>query len=1349
MNVDALAAIVLVSGGAEAAIPVWVYVQELDTTMFQKLISQLEIHGEVISQEDADLKLLRSLPSTWNTYTLIMRNKSDLDTLNSIHDVSAASLQGQAFASTYADDFMFSFIANQSNSQQLGNEELEQIDTDDLEEMDLKWVPSNQGNRNRDNIRRVVPVETPANALVVTNGMGFDWIYQAEEGPIDFALIAHLSLGSSSSDTEVHTCCLESLEARIVVHQKNEAVFEEDIAFLKDDVKVNNVTTVGPKAVVSTSEGNWENAVKSSACWIWRPTGNVIDHISKDSGSYMLKRFNYVDLQGRLKSSMAWDKEIFDRGCSRHMTRNKSFLTDYQEIDGGFVAFGVSPKGGKIIEKDKIRTGKLDFKDVYLVKELKFNLFSVPQMCDKKNSILFTKTECLVLSPDFKLLNENQVLLKVPRQNNMYSFYLKNVVPSREAARTMLAESLLPTTFFTEAINTACYVHNRVLVTKPHNKTPYELLIGRSLNLDFMRPFGCHVAILNTVDHLGKFEGKANEGFLVRYYINSKAFRVYKSRTRKVEENMHIKFLENKSNVVGRGLEWLFDIDSLKTSMNYEPKTIGNKTNDDAVLRAQMIIPDKGDEGVSKGSGIDDQERTDSSTQDVNTVGPTINTTNTNINTGSLNINIISSNNPSIPSLEETSIFNDVYDDREVGVEADTNNLELSTVFSLIPTTRVHKDHLKEQIIGDLKLATQTKKMVNFSEENAMVKQKDDGIFISQDKYVADILKKFNFTNVKTASTPMDHNKALINDVEAEDVDVHLFRSMIGSLMYLVASRPDIMFVICACVRFRVTPKTSHLHDVKRIFRYLKGQPKLGLWYPRDSPFDLEAFSNSDYAGASLDRISITGGCQSLSTRISKAVWLDLEDRIEKAATIASSLEAEKDCGNINRFQSMATLNEPLPHGTSSGSGPRMTSLADKAILSGADNHPPMLEKGMYDSYKSRMELYMLNRQHGRMILESATNIILRGLPPEVYALLEQFQVNTKFLNTLPPEWSKFVTDVKLVRDLHTTNVDQLHSYFGQHEYHANEVRLMLERTSKPLALPANHQMNKLHYQPHQQSYHQHQFQLQVSSFQSTQYGSPYYSSQYASQVQSSIPLSITYLLNDFQSSVHHNVYNPSSSIPQVKYALSVHQQSDVSQPDTRLVVLVFQKGDNPINAINYMMSLLTVVVTSRYPPTNNQLRNSSNPRQQATVNNGKVTIQPIQGRLNSLNAGIAQEPKRKIYEAWFKDKVLLVQAQANGQVLHEEDLGFLADPGIAETQSTQYVITNNVAYQADDLDAYDSDCDEINSAKIALMVNLSHYGSDNLAEYMNESQYTTVQNSSSPVQQDDLILSVIEHLKT
>ncbi|GJX98441.1 hypothetical protein Tco_0355460 [Tanacetum coccineum] len=208
---------------------------------------------------------------------------------------------------------------------------------------------------------------------------------------------------------------------------------------------------------------------------------------------------------------------------------------------------------------------------------------------------------------------------------------------------------------------------------------------------------------------------------------------------------------------------------------------------------------------------------------------------------------------------------------------------------------------------------------------------------------------------------------------------------------------------------------------------------------------------------------------------------------------------------------------------------------------------------------------------------------------------LEQFQVNTKFLNTLPDEWSKFVTDVKLVKDLHTTNVDQLHAYLQQHERHANEVRLMHERNSDPLAL-------------------------------SSQFVTPYQTQQFTTS--QSTPLSITYPSNEYQSSVHHNVYSPQSSIPQLEYAPTTyqHQQSEFSQPDSGLIVPVFQKGDDPIDAINHMMSFLTAVVTSRYPTTNNQLRTSSNPRQQATIYDGKVNVQPVQRRQTTYASGTTRK---------------------------------------------------------------------------------------------------------------------------
>ncbi|GKC07597.1 putative ribonuclease H-like domain-containing protein, partial [Tanacetum coccineum] len=351
------------------------------------------------------------------------------------------------------------------------------------------------------------------------------------------------------------------------------------------------------------------------------------------------------------------NKGIVDSGCSRHMTGNKAYLVEYQDYNGGPVAFGGSK--GQITGKGKIITGKLDFEDVYFVKELKqFNLFSVSQMCDKKNKVLFTDSECLVLSPDFKLPDENQVLLRVPRQNNMYSFNLENIVPTGglacliakatvdesnkwhrrlghvnfknlnklvkgnlvrefknndiiefcrskgvkreysnartlqqnkvaerknrtliEAARTMLADSFLPNTFWAKAVSTACYVLNRVLVTKPQNKTPYELITRKIPIIRYIRPFGCHTTILNTIDHLGKFEEKSDEGFLVGYSLNSKAFRVYNLETKRVEENLHINFLENKPNVAGKGPNWPLDLDYLTDSMNYQPVTAENKAN--------------------------------------------------------------------------------------------------------------------------------------------------------------------------------------------------------------------------------------------------------------------------------------------------------------------------------------------------------------------------------------------------------------------------------------------------------------------------------------------------------------------------------------------------------------------------------------------------------------------------------------------------------------------------------------------------------------------------------------------------------------------------------------------------
>ncbi|GJT57207.1 putative ribonuclease H-like domain-containing protein [Tanacetum coccineum] len=198
-------------------------------------------------------------------------------------------------------------------------------------------------------------------------------------------------------------------------------------------------------------------------------------------------------------------------------------------------------------------------------------------------------------------------VVRTPQQNGVAERKNRTLI---EEAMTMLPDSLLPTVFWAKAVNTACYVLNRVLVTKPHNKTPYELIIGRPPSISFMRPFRCPVTILNTLDPLGKFDGKAEEGFLVRYSVNSKAFRVFNSQTRKVEENMHVNFLENKLNVAGQGPNWLFDIDSVTNSMNYQPVTAGNQTNKNAGPRET-----NGNTGLNKNVNAGQSEENNVSTQ--------------------------------------------------------------------------------------------------------------------------------------------------------------------------------------------------------------------------------------------------------------------------------------------------------------------------------------------------------------------------------------------------------------------------------------------------------------------------------------------------------------------------------------------------------------------------------------------------------------------------------------------------------------------------------------------------------------------------------------------------------------
>nr|GEY74098.1 hypothetical protein [Tanacetum cinerariifolium] len=424
------------------------------------------------------------------------------------------------------------------------------------------------------------------------------------------------------------------------------------------------------------------------------------------------------------------DKGVIDSGCSRHMTWNMSYLSEFEGLNGGYVAFGDNPKGGKITGKGKIKTGKLDFDDVYFVKELKFNLFSVLQMCDKKNSVLFTDTKCLVLSPDFKLPDESQVLLRVSRENNMYNVNLNNIVPSGD----------LTCLFAKATINESNLWHRR---------TP---------SIGFMRPFGCPVTILNTLDSLGKFKGKVYKGFLVGYFVPSKAFRVFNSRTRFCSRDLACEFSRNKPTITCIGPTWLFYIDSLTRTMNYQPIVAGNQTNSSAGFQDKFAAEKAGEEikqqyvlfpmwssvsinpqnydgdaafdgkehdvdvkkpesevNVSSRSSAQSRKQDDKTKKEDKGKSPVESFTwYTDLNAefedcsdnSSNEVNAASSIVPTVGqnSLNSTNTFSaaeleDIaYSDDEdvVGAEADFNNLESSISVSPIPTTRIHKDHHEE-----------------------------------------------------------------------------------------------------------------------------------------------------------------------------------------------------------------------------------------------------------------------------------------------------------------------------------------------------------------------------------------------------------------------------------------------------------------------------------------------------------------------------------------------------------------------------------------------------------------------------------------------------------------------------
>nr|GEZ92243.1 putative ribonuclease H-like domain-containing protein [Tanacetum cinerariifolium] len=581
-----------------------------------------------------------------------------------------------------------------------------------------------------------------------------------------------------------------------------------------------------------------------------------------------------------------------------------------------------------------------------------------------------------------------------PQQNRVAERKNRTLI---EAARSILAGSKLPTMFWTEAVSTACYVLNRVSITNLHNKTPYELLSGKVPNISYLKPFGCQVTILNTSDHLGKFEGKANEGFLVGYAANSKAYRVYNLSNKKVEETLNLIYLEDKPNVQGLFQEGYFDLDYLTDSLGYtrfktntpagtKDTNINAGTHDDdsesecdeqAILvpsfpsnsfsglkvntvsatmknhldyaeelarlqrqehEAHSVAEKYGFEFSNKTAEMLHQAKIKTHRNLVLAAGdPAGSIVSTgrvpagSVPTGS----IPTSSVPAKPSSMEKALedpdwvaamqeemqqfFNqqiliilsmytessklcmdfikhqgpessklcmdfikhqgpeEVYVTQPKGFEDPHNPKHVYRVVKALYglhqaprawyarlSTFLLKHHYRRAWCDEFEVLMKIEFEISAMGEltfflRLQVKQFPNGIFISQDKYVKDMLKKFDMESVRTATTTYEVLKPKSKDEPNDVVNVHMYRSMIGSHMYLTASRPDIMFAVSACSRHQVTPMTSHLNTVKKIFKYLKGQPNLGRrlisWQCKKQTIVATSSTEAEYVAAASTRI--------------------------------------------------------------------------------------------------------------------------------------------------------------------------------------------------------------------------------------------------------------------------------------------------------------------------------------------------------------------------------------------------------------------------------------------------------------------------------------------------------------
>nr|GEW66950.1 hypothetical protein [Tanacetum cinerariifolium] len=965
----------------------------------QKLISQLEILRESLSQEDINLNLKiyeaevksSSFASTSTQNIAFVSSQTTNNTndpVSAVASVSAASAKVLVFAlpnmDTLSNASIYSFFSSQSNSPQLENDDLKQIDADDIEVIDLKWKMA-----------------------MLTVRASYDWSFQAEEKPTNYAFMAFTSSSSSSSNIKsddslpaspihdryhsrdgyhavppLYTGTFMPPKPDLVFHdapnvnETDHHAFNVDLSPTKPNKDLSHIHRPSAPIIddwVSDSKDDYEltiirqpfqkpkskgNHRNRKACFVCKS----LDHLIKDCNfdekkmaqTYIrncAQRGNHqhytsmtlpnpqrhvvptaVLTQSRLvpitaarpviavvpkphvtrprqvktivtkpylpprrhinhspspkasnfplkvtdvKAPMGnpqhalKDKGVIDSGCSRHLTGNMSYLSNFKELNGGYVAFGGNPKDGKISSKDPLGKfdGKVDegFLVGYSVSSKAFkNIDDDAAFGGKKPEFEGRKPE-----------SEVHVSLSSNAQTKKHDDKTK-----REAKFKIPIESLTGyrnlseefEDFSDNSINEVNAVDSLVLVVGPtHGKSSY---VNTSQYPDDLN--------MPELEDLTYFDDEEDVGAEADF---TNLETIITSMIRVAKDQGGLSQINNKDFHTCMFACFLSQEEPKRVHQALkDPSWIGAMQKELLQFKMKKVwvlvdfLDSKRAIGHTQDEGIDYEE----------VFAPVAR-----IEAIRLFLSYASFMGFMVYQMDVKSAFlygtieEEVYVYQPLGFE-DTDYPDkvykvVKAPYGLHQALRAWYETLANYLLkNDLckafeKLMKDKIQMSSMGELTfffgLQVKQKPDGIFISQDKYVAKILRKFGLTDGKSASTPIDTEKLLLDYPNGEDVDMHTYRSMIGSLMYLTSSRPDIMFAVCACAHFQVTPKASHLHAVKRIFRYLKGKPHLGLWYPKDLPFNLVAYLDSDYAGASLDKKSTIGGCAMDSESIA-GLWV-------------------------------------------------------------------------------------------------------------------------------------------------------------------------------------------------------------------------------------------------------------------------------------------------------------------------------------------------------------------------------------------------------------------------------------------------------------------------------------------